>query len=115
MGMCGSKSMDSVVPLVPLHDSVMTEPRKKEDPNTTIPASSPTLLPLPLALARVSRPDFPAVQGITPGKDTIVLVTGASSWVGAYVAEALIDRGYQVRAAVEKISSAKVDFLRDMG
>ena len=99
--------MDSVVPFV-------TEPRKQYDPSTAIPASL-TLLPLPLALARVNRPDFPAIHGITPGKDTIVLVTGASSWVGAYVARALIDRGYPVRAAVERLSSAKFDFLREMG
>jgi len=55
------------------------------------------------------------IEGLKPGKETIVLVTGAATWVGGHVAQALIEAGYSVRAAVANISSARVDFLRDMG
>ena len=55
------------------------------------------------------------IEGLKPGKETIVLVTGAATWVGGHVAQALIEAGYSVRAAVANISAARVDFLRDMG
>jgi dihydroflavonol-4-reductase len=55
------------------------------------------------------------IEGLKPGKETVVLVTGAGGWVGAHVAKALLDSGYSVRAAVSKLASERVDFLRDMG
>jgi len=37
-----------------------------------------------------------AFEGLTPGLETVVLVTGASSWVGAYIAKSLVDAGFSV-------------------
>jgi uncharacterized protein YbjT (DUF2867 family) len=60
-------------------------------------------------------PPVAAIEGLKPGRETVVLVTGAHTWVGGHVAKALVDAGYSVRAAVANIASWKVDFLRDMG
>ncbi|KAJ1473724.1 hypothetical protein T484DRAFT_3316525 [Baffinella frigidus] len=97
MGVCGSKPMDPV----PILDSVTPLP-KKEDPSTR-------------GIANLSFLDTPAIEGLTPSTDTIVLVTSAQSWIGGHVAQALINAGYSVRAAVSNRSSARADFLRDMG
>ena len=53
---------------------------------------------------------------LSPSKSTLVLVTGATGWVGGHVCRALLDRGYSVRAAVrDPAAEAKVKFLTDMG
>ncbi|KAJ1473725.1 hypothetical protein T484DRAFT_1912566 [Baffinella frigidus] len=97
MGMCGSKITHSA----PTLDYVV-ESRKNEDPSTRGGPSSPFR-------------NRAAIEGLNRSKETVVLLTGASSWSGGYVAQALIDAGYSVRAAVSNRSSARVDFLRDMG
>ncbi|KAJ1476415.1 hypothetical protein T484DRAFT_1825009, partial [Baffinella frigidus] len=86
---------------VPILDSVTPLP-KKEDPSTR-------------GIANLSFLDTPAMEGLTPSTDTIVLVTSAQSLIGGNVAQALINAGYSVRAAVSNRSSARADFLRDMG
>ena len=47
--------------------------------------------------------------------DTVVLVTGASGWVGGHVCKALIAEGFSVRAAVRDPAASRVNFLADMG
>jgi len=91
MGICGSSPMNPV----PILDMEVV---KNEDPST-----------LPV------HPPLAGIEGLKPGKETVVLVTGASAGVGGDVAQALIDAGYTVRASVGKVTSARVDFLRDMG
>jgi hypothetical protein len=39
---------------------------------------------------------LPAIEGLKPGKETVVLVTNASSGVGGDITQALIDAGYSV-------------------
>ena len=43
-------------------------------------------------------PTTAATEGLTPSKETVVLVTGATNWIGAHVAKALIDAGFSVKA-----------------
>jgi len=93
---------------------------KKEDPSKPGAGSLPTTPESHVAARRGSGWGAPslsssAMEGLKPTKETTVLVTGGSSWVGAYVAKALIEAGYSVRAAVSNKSSARVDYLRDMG
>ena len=40
---------------------------------------------------------FAGIEGLKPGEDTVILVTGAATWVGGHVAKALIDAGYTVQ------------------
>ena len=42
-------------------------------------------------------PTTAATEGLTPSKETVVLVTGATNWIGAHVAKALIDAGFSVK------------------
>ena len=67
------------------------------------------------AITRPVHPPLAGIAGLKPGKETVVLVTGASAGVGGDVAKALLDAGYSVRASVGNIASVRVDFLRDMG
>ena len=45
----------------------------------------------------------------------IVVVTGTTGLIGAHVVEQLLQQGHEVRAAVRDPTSAKCQFLRDMG
>mmetsp|Transcript_20057 Transcript_20057/g.46495 ORF Transcript_20057/g.46495 Transcript_20057/m.46495 type:complete len:382 (-) Transcript_20057:42-1187(-) len=112
MGICASSPMNPV----PILDMEV----KKEDPSKPGAGSLPTTPESHVAARRGSGWGAPslsssAMEGLKPTKETTVLVTGGSSWVGAYVAKALIEAGYSVRAAVSNKSSARVDYLRDMG
>ena len=49
------------------------------------------------------------------GANTVVLVTGASGWVGGHVCAELRSAGFAVRAAVRDPAAARVKFLADMG
>ena len=52
------------------------------------------------AITRPVHPPLAGIAGLKPGKETVVLVTGASAGVGGDMAKALLDAGYSVRASV---------------
>ena len=53
------------------------------------------------------------MDGLQP--PSVVLVTGASGWVGGHVCQLLVSKGYTVRAAVRDPAAARVAFLKTMG
>jgi dihydroflavonol-4-reductase len=48
-------------------------------------------------------------------KATVILVTGASGWVGGHVCKQLLEKGFSVRAAVRDVAVERVSFLKKMG
>lgn len=69
----------------------------------------PRRLPLQQHLLPFLSPKLTMPSVSAPAK---VLVTGASGFLGAHVAKALIDRGYYVRGTVR--SSKKGDYLKNL-
>jgi hypothetical protein len=57
----------------------------------------------------------PALKPLNPSNPAELLWLKSDLQVGGYVAKALIEAGYSVRAAVGNRASARVDYLRDMG
>lgn len=61
------------------------------------------------------KPAAATVPVLLRGTATVVMVTGASGWVGGHVCHELVAKGYTVRAAVRDPASTSVAFLQHMG
>ena len=68
---------------------------------------------LPPFLRRRKAQDTAVMEGLKP--PSMVLVTGASGWVGGHVCQLLVSKGYKVRAAVRDPTQERVGFLKRMG